>query len=347
MIKNKHLLTLLPTLCIASFVQAQTVYDDETNKLDIYGRLEGQVAKGDASFAGENDWLGRMNGRLGFNMSRELDAIDNSRVVGKIEWQIRTEVNDSRLDEGDDLEARYSYLGIEHDDWGMVIFGRTKNPLYQVMKMTDKYKNYTPGIYNFGVSSIDTSYKYNRQDATLQYNAEFGMHEIQAAYVMGNGENDRLDHAMMASYRLNYKGDGFKLSPAIAVSQFKRHDDNTDTKRKQHDQIMAGVELSLKGFAFGVTADYVKIDLDSGDEDKYFGMDTIASYQWKRFKVLAGYSFLDQKDEAIYEKEDWRVEGQWTLSRGTYLSLTYARELAAKNEDSDDDAITLGLRYDF
>ncbi|EPL0285836.1 porin (plasmid) [Proteus vulgaris] len=246
MIKNKHLLTLLPTLCIASFVQAQTVYDDETNKLDIYGRLEGQVAKGDASFAGENDWLGRMNGRLGFNMSRELDAIDNSRVVGKIEWQIRTEVNDSRLDEGDDLEARYSYLGIEHDDWGMVIFGRTKNPLYQVMKMTDKYKNYTPGIYNFGVSSIDTSYKYNRQDATLQYNAEFGMHEIQAAYVMGNGENDRLDHAMMASYRLNYKGDGFKLSPAIAVSQFKRHDDNTDTKRKQHDQIMAGVELSPK-----------------------------------------------------------------------------------------------------
>ncbi|EPH2167630.1 hypothetical protein M0J28_001859 [Proteus mirabilis] len=76
-------------------------------------------------------------------------------------------------------------------------------------------------------------------------------------------------------------------------------------------------------------------------------MDTIASYQWKRFKVLAGYSFLDQKDEDIYEKEDWRVEGQWTLSRGTYLSLTYARELAAKNEDSDDDAITLGLRYDF
>ncbi|EJD6501290.1 hypothetical protein M0L11_RS19690 [Providencia rettgeri] len=64
MIKNKHLLTLLPTLCIASFVQAQTVYDDETNKLDIYGRLEGQVAKGDASFAGENDWLGRMNGKF-------------------------------------------------------------------------------------------------------------------------------------------------------------------------------------------------------------------------------------------------------------------------------------------
>ncbi len=347
MIKNKYLFTLLPTLCVASFAQAQTVYDDETNKLDVYGRLESQIAKGDESFAGDDDWSGRMSGRLGFNMSRELSAIENSRVIGKFEWQIRTEINDTRLDEGEDLEARYNYLGIEHDDWGAVIFGRTKNPMYQVMKMTDKYKNYTPGIYNYGISSIDTSYKYNRQDATLQYNGEFGIHEVQAAYVLGNSENVRLDNGMMASYRMNYKGDSFKLSPAIAVSQFSRNDDNTDTSRKQHNQVMAGAELSLNGFTFGLTANYLKIDLQSGNEDKYFGMDSILSYKWDRFTVLTGYSFLDEKDEDTYEKEDWRIEGQWTLARRTYLSLTYDKELVASNKDSDDDAITLGLRYDF
>ncbi|WP_394156998.1 porin [Vibrio campbellii] len=347
MIRNKPLLTLLPTLCLASFAQAQNVYDDETNRLDIYGRLEGQIAKGDESFASKDDWSGRMSGRLGFNMSRELSAIEDSRVIGKFEWQVRTETNDTRLDEGEDLEARYNYLGVENDDWGMMIFGRTKNPMYQVMKMTDKYKNYTPAIYNYGISSIDTSYKYNRQDATLQYNGYFGIHEVQAAYVMGNGENDRLDNGIMASYRMNYKGEGFKLSPALAISQFNRNKSNTETKREQHDQIMGGIELSLKGFTFGVTADYVKINEDAGSEDKYFGMDSIVAYKWNRFKVLAGYSFLDQKDEEIYEKEDWRVEGQWTLARRTYLSLTYDRELASKNKDSDDDAITLGLRYDF
>ncbi len=347
MIKNKSFISLLPTLCLASFTQAQTVFDDETNKLDIYGRLESQIAKGDESFAGEDDWSGRMSGRLGFNMSRELSAIEDSRVIGKFEWQLRTESNDTRLDEGEDLEARYNYLGIEHDDWGTMIFGRTKNPMYQVMKITDKYKNYTPGIYNYGMSSIDTSYKYNRQDATLQYNGDFGIHEIQAAYILGNSENERLDNGMMASYRMNYKGDGFKISPALAISQYNRENSNTDTKRKQHDQVLGGVELSLKGFTFGVTADFVKIELESGDEDKYFGVDSILAYKWDRFKVLAGYSFLDEKDEDIYEKEDWRIEGQWTLARRTYLSLTYDRELAAKNEDSDDDAITLGLRYDF
>ncbi len=347
MIKNKSLFTLLPTLCLASFAQAQTVYDDETNKLDVYGRLESQIAKGDESFVGEDDWSGRMSGRLGFNMSRALTAVDGSRVVGKFEWQIRTESNDTRFDEGEDLQARYNYVGIENDDWGMLVFGRTKSPMYQVMRMTDKYKNYTPGMYNYGLSSIDTSYSYNRQDATLLYNGTFGIHQVEAAYVLGNGENDRLDNGMMASYRMNYKGSGFKLSPAIAVSQFNRNDDNTDTSRKQHNQVMVGAELSLKGVTFGLTANYLKIDLQSGAEDKYFGMDSIVAYKWNRFTVLAGYSFLDEKDEDTYEKEDWRVEGQWTLARRTYLSLTYDRELIASNKKSDDDAITLGLRYDF
>ncbi|EPS0982179.1 porin [Vibrio vulnificus] len=338
---NKPLLTTLPILCFTSFAHAQTVYDVQTNKLDIYGRVEGQIINN------SDDTLGKLGGRLGFDMSRELDVIENSRVIGKFEWQVRTETNDTRLDAGEDLEARYNYIGLENDNWGMVIFGRTKNPLYQVMKMTDKYKNYTPGIYNFGISSIDTSYKYNRQDATLQYNGEFGIHEIQAAYVFGNGENERLDHGVMTSYRMNYKGDGFKISPAIALSQYQRDNKNTSTKRKQHDQILAGIEASFNQFTFSLTGNKTNIELDNGGDEKYFGLDSLIAYKWDQFQLLAGYSFLDEKNEDIYEKEDWRVEGQWTLARRTFLSLTFDRELAAKNTSSEDKSITLGLRYDF
>ncbi|EGR8989629.1 porin [Vibrio vulnificus] len=338
---NKPLLTTLPILCFTSFAHAQTVYDDQTNKLDIYGRVEGQIINN------SDDTLGKLGGRLGFDMSRELDVIENSRVIGKFEWQVRTETNDTRLNAGEDLEARYNYIGLENDNWGMVIFGRTKNPLYQVMKMTDKYKNYTPGIYNFGISSIDTSYKYNRQDATLQYNGEFGIHEIQAAYVFGNGENERLDHGVMTSYRMNYKGDGFKISPAIALSQYQRDNKNTSTKRKQHDQILAGIEASFNQFTFSLTGNKTNIELDNGGDEKYFGLDSLIAYKWDQFQLLAGYSFLDEKNEDIYEKEDWRVEGQWTLARRTFLSLTFDRELAAKNTSSEDKSITLGLRYDF
>lgn len=33
--------------------------------------------------------------------------------------------------------------------------------------MTDKYKNFTPNVYNYGITTIDDSYQFNRQDGTL------------------------------------------------------------------------------------------------------------------------------------------------------------------------------------
>lgn len=34
--------------------------------------------------------------------------------------------------------------------------------------MTDKYKNSTPNIYSYSITTIDDSYQFNRQDGTLQ-----------------------------------------------------------------------------------------------------------------------------------------------------------------------------------
>ncbi|MGA6790806.1 porin, partial [Escherichia coli] len=49
----------------------------------------------------------------------------------------------------------------------------------------------------------------------------------------------------------------------------------------------------------------------------------------------------------IYEREGWRVESQLTLAKGVYLSATYLKTLANKNEKINDDAVIVGLRYDF
>ncbi|MGO2282159.1 MULTISPECIES: porin [Vibrio] len=342
---NKTLLIGALLTAMSSSSYAIEVYNDTVNSLDIYGRAEGQIATGKGSFTGD-DTGARMTGRLGFLMGRQLSIIENTRIIGKFEWQLRTETNDTKLDAGEDLEARYNYIGFDNKTWGELIVGRTKNPMYQVMKITDKYKNYTPNIYNYGISSIDTSYTYNRQDSTLQWNSHIDKHQFQVAYVMGNGENGRLDYGIMGSYYTHVKIDQVKITPTFAASQFKRNDDNTDTTRKEHNQAMAGLEVAWQQFTFGVTADYTNIKQNNG-EDKYFGLDSIASYQWQKFKLLGGYSFLEERDQDIYEKEDWRIEGQLTLAKKTYLSLTYDKELAASNKKTNNDAITLGLRYDF
>ncbi|EKT63806.1 porin [Providencia burhodogranariea] len=337
-------------MCVSSSAYSMNIYKDKETLLDIYGRLEYQFAHGDASFA-ENDSRNQFSGRLGLYMERDLSLLDETKIIGKLEWQVRTEKDDNKTKDKD-LDARYAYLGLSHARYGELIAGRTQNPLYQVMKMTDKYKNFTPNVYNYGISSIDDSYQYNRQDGTLQWNAQYDGHQLQVAYVAGNGNsnNEAFDNAMMISYRKMFSVGDFKITPAIAASEFKRKDNpkkKVTDGRKKNQQIMGGIQLDYKNASLAITAGKVSIERDKKSDNDFISFDSVASYQIDKVKFLAGYSFLDEDGKDIYEKEGWRTEAQLTLAKKTYLSLTYNKELANKNAKTNDDAVILGLRYDF
>ncbi|WP_049010343.1 porin, partial [Citrobacter koseri] len=203
-------LILLTGMTTSSY--AMSIYNKDGNTLDIYGRVEGKIASGENSYAG-SETRTNLGGRLGIYLTRDLDFIPETKIVGRLEWQVRTEKNDSNTGDSD-LKARYSYIGLSNKTWGELIVGRTKNPLYQVMKMTDKYKNFTPNIYSYGITTIDDSYQFNRQDGTVQWNAKFAGNEIQLAWVAGNGSsNEALDYGAMASYRNTLRLGDFRLTP--------------------------------------------------------------------------------------------------------------------------------------
>ena len=328
---------------------AISVYEDKATTLDIYGRIEWQLANGEASFAND-DSRSQIGGRLGIYLTRDLPLLEDTKLVGRLEWQVRTEKDDNKIKDKD-LDARYDYLGLSHAKYGELIAGRTKNPLYQVMRMTDKYKNFTPNVYNYGITTIDDSYQFNRQDGTLQWNGDFSGHQVQLAYVFGNGnsDNDALDNGMMASYRKMIKFGDVKITPAIAVSQYNRQDGvKTTDGRKKHSQVMGGLQFDYSDLSLAVTAGKVSIERDNKSDNDYTSFDSVASYQFtKEFKVLGGYSILDEADEDVYEHEGWRIESQLTLAKNLYLSATYLNTLASKNEKVNDDAIIVGLRYDF
>lgn len=345
--KIKHY-SLILLMGMSSSAFALNVYDKDGNTLDIYGRVEGTIASGENSFAG-SETRSDLGGRLGIYLTRDLTFLPDTKVVGRLEWQVRTEKNDNNTDDSD-LEARYSYIGLSHKTWGELIAGRTKNPLYQVMKMTDKYKNFTPNIYSYGITTIDDSYQFNRQDGTVQWNAKFAGNEIQLAWVSGNGnsDNDALDYGAMASYRKLFRVGDVRITPAIAVSRYKRQDGVVTTDgRNQNDQIMGGLQLNYKAWELAVTALRTSISRDNKSDNNYKGLDSLISYNFGKVKVLGGYSFLNEDDKNIAEKEDWRVETQLTLAEDTWLSFTYDKSLASKNQKTNDDALIVGLRYDF
>ncbi|MDN0117524.1 porin [Yersinia frederiksenii] len=336
--------------CMSSSTFAMNVYKDKETTLDIYGRLEYQFAHGDSSFAGD-DVRNQLGGRLGIYVTRDLSLLEETKIIGRLEWQLRTEKNDNKTKDRD-LDARYAWLGLSHARYGELIGGRTQNPLYQVMRMTDKYKNFTPNVYNYGISTIDTSFQYNRQDGTLQWNGQFDGHQIQAAYVAGNAnsDNEGLDNGMMISYRKMIKFGDLKITPALAASEFNRKDNpqkNTTDGRKKHQQVMGGLQLDYNAMSLAITAGKLSIERDNKSDNDYFSFDSVASYQFKHIKILGGYSFLDEDGKDIYEKEGWRAEAQLTVAKNAYLSLTYDKVLANNNLKINDDAIILGLRYDF
>ncbi len=347
--KNKIIMMML-FAGISSSALAVNVYKDKDTTLDIYGRLEYQFAHGDASFAG-NDSRNQLGGRLGIYVTRDLSLLEETKVIGRLEWQVRTEKNDNKTKDKD-LDARYAWLGLSHARYGELIGGRTQNPLYQVMRMTDKYKNFTPNVYNYGISTIDTSYQFNRQDGTLQWNGDFDGHQIRAAYVAGNGNSDNevLDNAMMLSYRKMLKVGDLKITPAIAASEFNRKD-NIQKKvtdgRKKHQQVMGGLQFDYDAMSLAVTAGKLTIERDNKSDNDYVSFDSVASYQFEKVKILGGYSFLDEDGQDIYEKEGWRAEAQLTMAKNTYLSVSYIKQLADKNVKTNDDAVIVGLRFDF
>lgn len=334
---------------VSSSSLAINVYKDKATTLDIYGRIEWQLANGDASFA-KDDSRTQLGGRLGIYLTRDLPLLEDTKLVGRLEWQVRTEKDDNKTNDKD-LDARYAYVGLSHAKYGELIGGRTKNPLYQVIRMTDKYKNFTPNVYNYGITTIDDSYQFNRQDGTLQWNADFDGHQVQLAYVFGNGNsnNGALDDGMMASYRKMFRAGDVKITPALAASQYNRKDNvKTTDGRKKHSQVMGGLQLDYQDLSLAVTAGKVAIERDKKSDNDYVSFDSLISYQFtKEFKLLGGYSFLDEDGQDIYERKGWRIESQLSLAKNIYLSATYLKTLANKNEKINDDAVILGLRYDF
>lgn len=110
---------------------------------------------------------------------------------------------------------------------------------------------------------------------------------------------------------------------------------------------MGGVQLDYNAMSLAVTAGKISIERDNKPDNDYISFDSVASYQFNHIKILGGYSFLDEDGKDIYEKEGWRAEAQLTVAKNAYLSLTYDKVLANNNLKINDDAIVLGLRYDF
>lgn len=200
--KKKVLALLIPALMIAGSAQGMEVYKDEKNTVNMMGWL-GFAALNDGSDTAVVDNFSR----IGFRFDREEK--NGWRSFAHTEWGINMVTSDDSLTyEGGQLGAeknsdflfnRLGYVGLTHDKWGSLTFGKQWGAYYDVAYTTDVlnvFTGYSVGAYTFGDGGLTGA---GRADSAFIYRNSFGRLDIALQYsAKQNGDVSLFDKDGMA-----------------------------------------------------------------------------------------------------------------------------------------------------
>ena len=133
---KKSLIALAIAAFASSAVSAATVYDKDGTTFAIGGRVQSVFYSGQFGTAGNNDSSIVNTGRL--NISGRSQIAPGITAFGFAEWN--TGDGDSGGN-GDGMEARDQYIGVDFGKYGAVSAGRSYDALYAVVGVTDIYED--------------------------------------------------------------------------------------------------------------------------------------------------------------------------------------------------------------
>lgn len=115
-------------LLSASGAQAAELYNQDGNKLDLYGKVDGlHYFSGDHSQDGDQSYM-----RLGFKGETQI-AED---LTGYGQWEYNVQANNTE-DSDNQAWTRLAFAGLKADELGSFDYGRNYGVLYDIEAMTD------------------------------------------------------------------------------------------------------------------------------------------------------------------------------------------------------------------
>ncbi|MGL5345603.1 MAG: porin [Plesiomonas sp.] len=169
--KRTVLAAMIPAMLMATAANAAVIYDQNNNKLDLYGSVTGDYhfasnhnadmyQRGDQSYA-----------RLGLKGTTQIN--NNLQGFGHVEYNLATN-QDSNFNGPSQL--RLAYVGLKDDRYGSISYGRNWGVSYDVTGYTDVLpewgedtQGYMPEATNNYSGSAPTLFGNGRSDGVLQY----------------------------------------------------------------------------------------------------------------------------------------------------------------------------------
>ncbi|ART81410.1 porin [Oceanisphaera profunda] len=338
---KKTILALMIPALFATSASAVTIYSNEGDQVDIYGRI--QYEAGAMKFQDgvkANNFGGEGEARLGINAKYNLNQ--DVDLIGKLEYQVVAEADDATG--SDNLNTRYAWAGFRFMDTTDLTFGRSQDPYALVV--------YDHDIFNvFGARATYGTIVKVAED----YN------------ISGFGIDDKVDDQI----RVAYANNGVDLRAAYAFADDDKVDGNTGKKNQW--SLAASYTLPM-GLGFGAayeqqnfgdgsvaaTSQNIQTNLGqvtiltpgvAGNGDVDFDAWILGvNYVIDGFYIAAAYTEQEAKDDTVkVETKGYELTGTYNVDAWTMLAQ-YSKEEAEVSGVSGKvdtiDAITLGVQYD-
>lgn len=319
----------LPLLLLALpfSATAVTVFENDTHKLDVKGRVVGQYLENENG-TGEDASYAR------FGLKGKSQVSDSLYAIGRfeMEWEVSSSETDTRL--------AYAGLG---GNWGQIIYGRQYGAYSLVSDFTDVLFEFGGDASGVGTDRFGTG----KADSLIKYEGAFNALTLHASYQLDNDKVQTAEDKNATSYGIAAQYDlPFGLSIGAGYNA-------GEGVTAQNDSNVMALALAYENDQLFASALYSKgknwKDKDgSSHNDDYIGYEAVVGFKpIKGMTLQAGYNklVLEGKDgTADSDKKDYYTLGaQYKFNKQFRVFAEY------KFDQIKDDAneFAVAMRYDF
>ncbi|WP_293586004.1 porin [Pluralibacter sp.] len=369
MMKRNILAVVIPALLVAGAANAAEIYNKNGNKLDFYGKINGErdfVTTGDN---GNNNSKDGTYAQIGFKGETQI----NDMLVGYGQWEYRMMAN---TPEGAQASKnRLAFAGLKAGDAGSIDYGRNYGIVYDVESYTDMAPSFS-GM-TWGGNYVD-NFMTSRGTGMLTYrNSDFfGLADGLHFGVQYQGKNERTDvntaNGDGFGYSLGYDfGEGFGVIGSYSNAN-RTLKQEADGKGNKAEAWALGAKYDANNVylatVYAETRNTTRTgsDGDAGFANKTQNFEVVAQYQFD-FGLRPAISYVQTKGKDLSPSGTFKggdadlakfiqIGGTYYFNKNFNVWADYYINLLDKNSayaesvggiNGNDDMAAVGVTYQF
>jgi len=314
--KLKALAIIIPALLVAGAAHSAEIYNNEGNKLDLYGKVDGlHYFSDDAGADGDQTYV-----RVGFKGETQI----NDLLTGYGQWEYNIQADNSEGSTGTSGNAtRLGFAGLKFGEYGSFDYGRNYGVVYDVESWTDMLPEFGGDTYttadNFMVGRTNGVATYRNTDFFGEVKGwDFAL-QYQGANdgdISGEGTNNG-DRSIRKQ-----NGDGFGISTSydfgMGVSAAAAYASSDRTNDQVNYSIAGGdkAEVWTTGLKYDVNGLYL-------------------ATMYSETRNMTGFGDINEHEYLIANKtQNFEVTAQYQFDFGLRPSIAY---LQSKGKDLSSD----------